>query len=229
MRTVQTLTLLVAVVTTGLMAGLFTAFAYSVMPGLHRSSDRTFVEAMQQINTAILNPAFMIPFMGSIPLLLLATTLAWRGTGRGVLIWIIAATVLYAIAFVITSGVNVPLNDRLAAAGTSDAIADPAAVRADFESSWVAWNIVRAVLHTAAFACLAWALIGYGGERADLTAHRHAVTGPGYPAVSHPQPWADPMPHTPNAHPFPAHGTARADSLPSGMSGQPIPDRTVQW
>ncbi|WP_280235981.1 DUF1772 domain-containing protein [Nocardia cyriacigeorgica] len=191
MHTVQTLTLLVATVTTGLMAGLFTAFAYSVMPGLHRSSDRTFVEAMQHINSAILNPAFMIPFAGSVPLLILAATLAWRGTGRSVLIWIVAATVLYLIAFVVTGGVNVPLNDKLAAAGSADALPDPTTVRTDFESSWVAWNMVRAALHTAAFACLVWALIGYGGERNGFTIDRHALGGHGADqlTVSQPQ-WA---------------------------------------
>ncbi len=209
MRTVQTLTLLVAVVSTGLMAGLFTAFTYSVMPGLHRSSDRTFVEAMQHINTAILNPAFIIPFMGSIPVLILATTLAWRGTGRSVLIWIVAATVLYLIAFIVTSGVNVPLNDTLAAAGDPT---DPAAVRADFESPWVAWNIVRAVLHTAAFACLAWALMGFGSERAGLTADRHDLGGPGtgHPALSQPQP--QPWARTP--HPYNTGG-----AVPGHLTG----------
>ena len=45
-----------ATLTTGLMAGLYYAYAYSVMLGLSRTDDRTFVSAMQQINVAILNP-----------------------------------------------------------------------------------------------------------------------------------------------------------------------------
>jgi uncharacterized membrane protein len=32
-------------------------------------------------------------------------------------------------------------------------------VRDDFVTPWVAWNIVRTLATTAAFACLAWALV----------------------------------------------------------------------
>ncbi|MFI7384010.1 DUF1772 domain-containing protein [Streptomyces sp. NPDC049813] len=166
MRSLQQATLILTTLATGLMAGLFAAFAYSVMPGLARSSDRTFVEAMQNINKAILNPVFMVPFMASIPLLGLAVVLAWRGHGRAALPWLIAAAVLYLLAFMVTSGLNVPLNDRLAKAGDPGRVKDLPALRADFESTWVAWNIVRAVLHTAAFGCLLWALVVFGAHRA---------------------------------------------------------------
>ncbi|WP_449064522.1 hypothetical protein [Planomonospora algeriensis] len=52
-------------VSMGLMAGLFYAFAVAVMPGLGRSGDRTFVEAMQRINVAILNGWFAAAFVGA--------------------------------------------------------------------------------------------------------------------------------------------------------------------
>lgn len=42
----------------GLLAGLFYAYACSVMPGLGRADDRTLVDAMQQIDKAIENPVF---------------------------------------------------------------------------------------------------------------------------------------------------------------------------
>jgi uncharacterized membrane protein len=67
--------------------------------------------------------------------------------------------VLYGIAFVITIAVNVPLNDAIKAA------TDPnfAAVRERFhEARWAGWNLVRAVTSTAAFGCLAWALVVHG-------------------------------------------------------------------
>ncbi|MDR8407953.1 DUF1772 domain-containing protein [Nonomuraea sp. 3-1Str] len=170
MKTLQQTTLILTALATGLMAGLFAAFAYSVMPGLARSSDRTFVEAMQNINKAILNPVFMLPFMATVPLLGLAVVLAWRGHGRPALPWLIAALALYLLAFMVTSGLNVPLNDQLAKAGSPDHVKNLAAAREDFESSWVAWNIVRALLHTAAFGCLLWALIVFGAHRTQQTA-----------------------------------------------------------
>ncbi|MFJ6799082.1 DUF1772 domain-containing protein [Streptomyces sp. NPDC091268] len=165
MKTLQTSTLLAATLTTGLMAGLFAAFVYAVMPGLGRSSDSTMVETMQNINKAIVNPFFMLLFMGSLPLIALAAFLAWKGHGRPALPWLVAALALYLIAFVVTSAVNVPLNDTLAAAGDPRHIEDLASVRSSFESTWVTWNTVRALLHTAAFGCLLWALVVYGAAQ----------------------------------------------------------------
>lgn len=149
-----TAALAAATITNGLMAGLFAAYSYAVMPGLGRTDDRTFVAAMQQTNAAILNGWFGICFAGSLVLALVAVLLH---LGRPGLPWIVAGLVLYVAVLVITFVVNVPLNNALAAAtsGTPDAAA---AARAAFESTWVRWNVVRAVLSTAAFGCLVGAL-----------------------------------------------------------------------
>jgi uncharacterized membrane protein len=64
---------------------------------------------------------------------------------------------------VVTIAVNVPLNDTLKAAGSSDRIRDLAAVRERFHAGrWEAWNLVRVATSTAAFACLTWSLVLFG-------------------------------------------------------------------
>ncbi|PJN26925.1 DUF1772 domain-containing protein [Kitasatospora sp. CB02891] len=158
MAVLRTVTLVGATLAAGLSAGLFYSYACSVMPGLAKVEDRAFVDTMQRINVAILNGWFMLGFVGALVLIVAAGVLQWRGGNRTVLLWIGAAAVLYLAMFVITSAVNVPLNDRLAAAGAPDRLTDPAAVRAAFEDVWVRWNVVRALTATAAFACLTWAL-----------------------------------------------------------------------
>jgi uncharacterized membrane protein len=215
MKTLQQATLILATLATGLMAGLFAAFAYSVMPGLARSSDRTFVEAMQNINKAILNPVFMLPFMAAIPLLGLAVVLAWRGHGRAALPWLIAALALYLLAFVVTSGLNVPLNDKLAKAGSPDRIKDPAAVRENFESTWAAWNIVRALLHTVAFGCLLWALILFGAHRTQESAAASPTRRPLTAEY-----------HDSSLHHGPARGTESHTTQPGPMPQEPQARRT---
>src|SRR5918994_824860 len=80
-----------ATLTTGLMAGLYYAYAISVMPGLSRTDDRTFVSAMQQINVAIINPWFFVSFFGALVFTALAAVLHLRGDGQAVLPWIAAA------------------------------------------------------------------------------------------------------------------------------------------
>lgn len=165
MRTVQTATLLTATIATGLIAGLFFAYTCSVMPGLRRSSDRTLVETMQNINRAIINPWFLLPFVGSMPLIGFAVVLAWRGHERPALPWIVAGLAVYVVAFGITMGANVPLNNALDHAGEPGGIADLAAVRQRYEDKWVFWNLVRTLAHGAAFACLTWSLVVYGAHR----------------------------------------------------------------
>ena len=151
--------LVAATATMGLVAGLFFTFAMSVMPGLSRTGAVTFVDAMQQINVAILNPWLAITLGGAPAFTLLAAVLHLQAGRRAILLWIVAALALYLVAFGITIGVNIPLNDALAAAGPPDRTPDLAAVRDRFEAAWVRWNIARAVASTAAFGCLTVALL----------------------------------------------------------------------
>jgi uncharacterized membrane protein len=157
--------LVAAALTSGLAAGLFYAYSYSVMPGLGRADDRTFVMGMQRINEAILNGWFALCFVGALVFTALALALHVPSGGRSVLPWIVAALVLYVVVLVVTFAVNVPLNDELNAAGDPDRVADLAAVRERFEATWVRWNIVRSVASIASFGCLAWALVLNGRIR----------------------------------------------------------------
>jgi uncharacterized membrane protein len=157
-----------AALATGLLAGLFYAYACSVMPGLARTDDPAFVEAMQQINEAILNPVFALSFFGAPVLTAAAAVLAWRSGSGEATRWIVAALALSVAAFVVTIGLNVPLNDDLAIAGDPSRVADLARVRDRFEDRWVACNIVRTVASTAALACLVRALVLHGQLTAAL-------------------------------------------------------------
>ena len=152
----RTLTLFAATIATGLMAGLFFAYANSVMPALRRADDRTLVTTMQRINVAIINGWFLLVFLGAMVLCALAVVLH-LGEGA-VLPWAIAGLVLYGLTLVITFGFNIPLNNQLDAAGDPSTIADLPAVRASFEAAWVRWNLARTATSLAAFLSLATAL-----------------------------------------------------------------------
>lgn len=149
-----------ATVVTGLIAGVYYSFACAVMLGLGASGDRTFIEAMQNINTKIENPLFFLTFFGA--LVLPAWALRRYRHDRRLRLWIGAALGLYVIGLLTTMGINIPLNNDLAAAGNPAKIADPARVRAHFEDTWNTWNIARAVLTTGAAACLARAMLLLG-------------------------------------------------------------------
>jgi uncharacterized membrane protein len=158
----RTAVLVAATLATGLVAGLFYAYSVSVMPGLGRADDRTLVGTMQHINVAIKNGWFLVVFLGALVLAAVAVGLNLGADHRSVLPWTVAGLVLYVITLAVTFRANIPLNDELDAAGAPDRVADLAAVRERFEQAWVRWNIVRTVACTAAFGCLAWALVLHG-------------------------------------------------------------------
>jgi uncharacterized membrane protein len=143
--------LVAALVAAGLIAGLFYAYACSVLPGLARGDDKTFVEAMRGINIAIVNPVFMVTFLGA-PLL--AGVAVFLNLGSRSLPWVIAGFVFLLAMIVITGVVNIPLNNALESGGD-----DYAAVRARFETVWVRWNVLRALVSTAGFGCLVAAVL----------------------------------------------------------------------
>jgi uncharacterized membrane protein len=160
--------LVLATITMGLTTGAFALYAHTVMPGLRGTDDRTFVGAFQAMDRSIINPWFMAGgFVGALVFTGLAAALHLGANGRSALPWVVAAFVLYLVAFCVTIAVNVPLNDRIKAAGDPARIADLAAVRERFdEARWVAWNLVRLVVSLAAFGCLTWSLVLFGRSTA---------------------------------------------------------------
>lgn len=155
--------LVLAVLTTGIMTGVFHLYSHTVMPGLGRTDDRTFVGAFQALDRAIVNPLFLAIFLGAFVTAGAALGLSFGVDSRSLLPWLVAAVILYLVVLGVTFRVNVPLNDALKAAGDPDRITDLAATRERFdEPRWRRWNLVRSVSCTAAFGCLAWALVLYG-------------------------------------------------------------------
>jgi uncharacterized membrane protein len=148
-----------AVFAMGLVAGLYFFSAIAVMPALTAADDRTLVDAMQQMIDKIENPAFFAVFLGAPVLAGVALAQASSSGQAKITGWIVAALVLYTVMVVITFAVHLPLNEDLKDAGDPARIQDIAEVRDDFVTPWVAWDIVRTLVTTAAFGALTWALV----------------------------------------------------------------------
>ena len=151
--TVLPVVALVGVVGSGLMAGLYFAFSTAVMPALGRMRPAWGTEAMQQVNRVILNPLFLLVFLGTglVSLLLVVGAALSGGSGAW---WIALGGVLYLLGNIaVTAIVNVPMNNRL---DTINPLTDDgAAIWAHYLRRWTAWNHVRALACTAATALLA--------------------------------------------------------------------------
>ncbi len=149
--------LFVGIMSSGLMAGLFFGWAVSVNLGLARVSDRTYIATMQSINRAIVNPIFVVVFMGTaVALLAAAVVHAADGQGKRAT-WLFAAAGTYILGVLgVTIGGNIPLNDKLEAFSLEDspdeAISDQ---RHGYEAPWVRWHNVRTVASVLALALAA--------------------------------------------------------------------------
>jgi uncharacterized membrane protein len=152
--TVSTILLVIAAITTGLMAGLFSAWSYAVSPGLARVDNATFIAAMQAMNRAILNPIFLFCFMGTAFLLPLNVYLQYRSSLPTRFWLLLAAAVIYIVGVIgITMGGNVPLNEaldafRLDAASPQEIVRQ----RQAFEAPWNRLNALRTIASLLAFA-----------------------------------------------------------------------------
>jgi uncharacterized membrane protein len=159
---VSTVVILLAVLMLGLMAGLFYAYAGSVMPGLRRAADLSAVDVMQRINAAIQNPLFLLLFMGSPVVTAIAVS---QNTDRPRVAGPLLAALLLSVAtLAVTFAVNLPLNNRLDRLGDPAALTDPGEHWAAFFTPWVRWNLVRTVTSTGAFLAAAWALVEHGAH-----------------------------------------------------------------
>ncbi|MEL7155900.1 MAG: anthrone oxygenase family protein [Actinomycetota bacterium] len=156
----STLVALVAVVASGLVGGLFFGWSVSVIPGTARTDDRTYVSTMQHINRAIVNPGFIIPFLGLPVVMALAAYLHWRVGERRRAGLLLGATVVYLVGVLgVTFGANVPRNNALEAFDLAGAEpADLGNRRRTYEQGWNRWHQIRAAASVATLVVAAAAI-----------------------------------------------------------------------
>ncbi|RNC85004.1 MAG: DUF1772 domain-containing protein [Winogradskyella sp.] len=109
----QHIVYLLLVVCTGLSAGLCFTWFNSVTPGIGRLDDLDFLMSFQQMNRAILNPAFFAVFFG--PFFLgLVNLFLFKNTSSSFWWWLLIAFLIYFVGVVLVTVLgNVPLNEIL--------------------------------------------------------------------------------------------------------------------
>ena len=139
--------LIVTTTFTGLIAGLFFAFSYSVVLGLGKLPDVEYLRAFQHINRAIQNPVFLTCFMGILLLLPLSTYLHYQKPLTPQFWLLLSATIIYFIGvFGITVMGNIPLNNAIDAFNVEGASQQSvSAQRLAFEGNWNNLNIIRTI------------------------------------------------------------------------------------
>ena len=149
----RTLVVLVFVAALGsaTVGGIFYGFSSFVMKALGRLDPEQGVAAMNSINVVVINPSFMLAFMGTalICLLLTAGSYFWWNQTNGWLV-LVAALLYLAGSVGLTMVLHQPMNLKLAGLQPVQAIA----YWPEYLETWIRWNHVRsaaALLSTALF------------------------------------------------------------------------------
>lgn len=148
---------LVVCIGAGIVGGVFFAFSTFVMKALAELPARQGIAAMQRINVVVINPLFMLVFLGTSALSVVCIVIAATNWGAASSSWLLASGLLYLLgSFLVTVAFNVPRNERLARLEAESAQASEYWVV--YLREWSRWNHVRLVASVASAACSAGAL-----------------------------------------------------------------------
>lgn len=141
----------VAILGTGMVAGVFLAFSTFVMAALGRLSPAIGISTMQMINITVINPLFMLVLFGSAAFSLVLAYVAIRQglTDRNTML--IAGAAFYLIGSIaVTMIINVPLNGSLAVLDPQSS--ESSTIWASYLQNWTFWNHVRGLASIASCA-----------------------------------------------------------------------------
>ena len=158
----KTLFLLGSVLLTGLSAGFFYAWSVSVIPGTQKVADNIYLETMQSINRAILNPAFFLVFFGSMACLTISCIYLFD-PGKTAFWLLLIASVTYLLGTIGVTGLgNVPLNNQLDVLKLAESgSAQMAEFRKFYESNWNRLHTIRTAFAVVSFLFSLLAIITY--------------------------------------------------------------------
>jgi len=148
--------IVMAITGAGVVTGLLFAFSNFVMRALATLPDDKGMLVMQRVNETILNPVFLVLFLGTPVLCVMIVFKSVMQPGSSGSLFLLTGALAYLIGpFGVTVLFNVPLNNKLAKAGLSVA----GEVWPVYQKQWQRWNHVRTCIGVVSIILLA---IGLG-------------------------------------------------------------------
>lgn len=148
--TTKSIIWLITTLLTGLSAGFFYAWQVSVIPGTKLINARNYIETMQSVNRAIINPAFLLIFFGTF-LMQILTIYQYRGTSN--MAFLLAACLCYFFGTLLVTGLgNVPLNNALELLNSADMSPEQLdQSRLQYELKWNRLHTLRTIFAVLSF------------------------------------------------------------------------------
>jgi uncharacterized membrane protein len=161
--------IIVSLLMSGAIFGFFYAWVCSTMWGLDSTDPRVAMGAMQAMNASVRNAVFAPAFFGTPIVLLAAGAMMYRIQLRraAVLFWA-SAIVYVGGCFIVTMGINVPMNEALATFAIPDQSSDASVIWETYSVRWQFWNQLRTVFAGVSFVvavCAALDAASAGAQR----------------------------------------------------------------
>ena len=142
----ETTTVIITILLTGLTAGLCFTWTNAVTPGIGQLDDLGFLKSFQAMNRAIINPTFILVFFGPFFGHILTTYFNYQKADTAFWLYIVAAALFILGVILVTIFKNVPLNEILDQTDLAAANAEDIRVlRKKFEMPWNQWHWVRTI------------------------------------------------------------------------------------
>jgi len=152
----ETIILALAILFTGLMAGVFFTWSNAVKPGIGKLSDLEYLKALQSMNRVILNNTFKIIFGGAILTTALLPAFYFNSYPNNVFwIFILILFIYWIGAFGVTVIGNIPLNELLDKTSLdSISFEEGKVLRTSIEVKWNNLNLIRSISSGVSFVLL---------------------------------------------------------------------------
>lgn len=137
------ITVIIAIISTSVVAGTVFAYLNSVMPGLRNADDRTFVLANRYLNVAVDNPTFLI--ISNLALVAQIGLVVFSALILNTMLTVILSFSLlaYIVTLLITFMGNLPLNKTIIKASLKQSDSGWKQLRDGFENQWKFFNLLR--------------------------------------------------------------------------------------
>lgn len=173
--TPASVTLIAGTLFSGAIFGFFYAWVCSTMWGLDSTDPRIAIAAMQAMNESVRNPVFFPAFFLTPVVLAAASGLAfWERRRRSAILAGAAGLVYLLGGLLLTTTLNVPLNDALGASLVPTDLGAAEVMWREYSSTWQSYNQIRTVLSGVALTLSAIALLTFS-QRRDPAAQRPVI------------------------------------------------------
>ena len=153
----------VAVISTGIMAGIFFTWSNAVKPGIGTLDDISYLRALKAMNKIILNPLFYIVFVLPVLSIPISTYMNYGSPNFYVFELLLTSSIIYLLGvFIVTINGNIPINELLENTDLQKITEiELSSLRENIENKWNNYNLIRTISSFISFLLLVICLFNY--------------------------------------------------------------------